>query len=329
MSPSSPQQPGADLPPDFETNMPGDIEVRYCYRHRDRETGVSCTSCGRPICHDCMIPAAVGFRCPECMREQNPRGTRAKVVTRSQTRSRWQGPGGMLGSQGFSITKLLLVINIAYFVVEILTGATGLVGGGNVVQLVRLGALVPAYVAIENDYWRMFTSVFMHSGLLHILFNMWALLVIGNFLESALGRSKFLTVYLLSGFAGSVLVLVAAPVMAATIGASGALFGVFGALGVYSFLNRHRDFTSRAVLNQIVFLLLINLVFTFGFAGRISWQAHIGGLLGGALTMYALMLGGSKDPRGRFDRTDIIVVVLVAAVLVGITWWRVTNFPLF
>jgi membrane associated rhomboid family serine protease len=154
-------------------------------------------------------------------------------VTRAQTRSRWQG--GMLGTQGASATKVILGVNIAYFVVELLSGATTLFGGGGITQLVRLGALVPAYVAIEHDYWRMITSMFMHSGLIHILFNMWALLVIGDFVEAAVGRTRFLAVYFLSGLAGSVMVLVAGQPLQATVGASGALYGVFGALAVYVF----------------------------------------------------------------------------------------------
>ncbi len=325
MSSTSPQQPGADMPPDFETHMPPDLDVRVCYRHPDRETGVSCSSCGRPICHECMIAAPVGFRCPDCVRQQRAQSSRARVVTRAQTRSRWDS--GMLGSHGMSATKVLIAVNVVYFVVELLFGATALFGGGSVMELVRLGAMVPAYVAVKHEYWRMLTSMFMHDGLFHILFNMWALLVIGDFLERVLGRAKFLMVYFLSGLSGSVLILVAGPPLVPTIGASGAIFGVFAALGVYAFLNRGRDFMARGMLNQIIFLLVINLILTFGIA-RISWQAHIGGLIGGAVTMAALMLGGRRDPRGRFETADWIVLAVIALALVAITWWRVVSFPI-
>ena len=92
---SSPLRPvGGDLPPDFHTHMPDDLDVRYCYRHPDRETGVSCSNCGKPICHECMIPAPVGFRCPDCVHTQSGQAPRAKVVTRGQIRSRW-GSGGV------------------------------------------------------------------------------------------------------------------------------------------------------------------------------------------------------------------------------------------
>lgn len=316
--------PGGELPPDFETKMPDDIEVRHCYRHPDRETGVSCSNCGRPICHECMIPAPVGFRCPECVKQQNVRGTRAKVVTRGQMRSRWDA-GAVRGySGGVSVTKVLVALNVIMFVVELLTGATTLFGGGSAQAMVDLGGLWPAAVLQQHEYWRMFTSMFLQDGIFHILFNMWALWVIGGFMEVALGRVKFVLLYFISGFAGSVLVLVAAPANSLVVGASGAIFGVFGALAVHAFLNRGRDFQSRALLGNVLFLLVINLVFTFS-AGRVSWQAHIGGLVAGAATMLAMMLAGRKDPRGKFELADGLAVAGIVLVLVLVTAWQVVT----
>ena len=317
--------PGGDMPPDFETRMPDDLQVRYCYRHPDRETGVSCSSCGRPICHDCMIPAPVGFRCPECVKEQNTGGSRARVVTRGQMRSRWdsgvlQGYGG-----GLSVTKVLVALNVIMFVVELITGASGIMGGGSARAMVDLGGLWPAAVLQGHDYWRMFTTLFLHDGILHLLFNMWALWVIGGFVEAAVGRFKFVLLYFMSGFAGSVLVLLVAPVNSLVVGASGAIFGLFGALAVHAFLNRGRDFQSRALLRNVLFLLVINLVFTFT-ASAISWQAHVGGLVVGAATMFAMMLGGRKDPRRPFELPDGVAVAGIVLVLVVITAWRVLTF---
>lgn len=322
--------PPEALPPDFATRMPDDLEVKYCYRHPQRETGVSCANCGRPICHECMIPAAVGFRCPECVKEQNAGGARAKVVTRGQIRSRWGTAGGVAGRGGITVTKVLVALNVLMFLVELATGATSLMGGGSAAALIRLGALVPyatdaPNVLVTHEYWRMFTSMFLHSGLLHIAFNMWALWVIGEFVEATVGRTKFIILYFVSGFAGSVLVLLAAPVNSLVVGASGAIFGLFGALAVHAFLNRGRDFQSRALLRNILFILAINLVFSFT-AGFVSWQAHVGGLVAGAATMYAFMLGGRRDPRGLFSRTDLISVLIIVLVLVALTWWRVTTF---
>ena len=306
--------PGGELPPDFETKMPEDVSVRHCYRHHDRETGVSCSNCGRPICHECMIPAAVGFRCPECVKEQNAGTSRARVVTRSQTRARWSA-GAMGGQAGLSVTKVLVVINVAVF----LLGLFPYLG----LRIDYYGALIVPAVIIDHQYWRIFTALFVHAGIFHILLNMWALWIVGNFLESSVGRGKFLILYLLSGFAGSVLVLLvpSAPV----VGASGAIFGLFGALAVHAFLNRGRDFQSSAFLRQILFIIVINLVFTFAW-GNISWQAHIGGLIGGAATMFAMMLGGRKDVRRPFELADGIAVAGIAFVLLALTAWQVFTY---
>ena len=317
--------PPGSLPPDFETRMPDDLDVKHCYRHPRRETGVSCSNCDRPICHECMIPAAVGFRCPECVKEQNAGGSRAKVVSRGQIRSRWGAAGGVTGTGGITATKVLVALNVLMFVLEIATGATSLMGGGSGKALVDLGALYVPDVLIGHQYWRMFTSMFLHSGIIHVAFNMWALWAIGGFVEVALGRLKFLIVYFVSGFAGSVLVLIAAPANSLVVGASGAIFGVFGALAVHAYLNRGRDFQSQALLRNVLFILVINLVFSFT-AGFVSWQAHIGGLVAGAATTFVLMLGGRKDPRAPFGRADAIGVILIVLVLVALTWWRVTSF---
>ena len=316
--------PSDALPPDFETRLPDDLDVQHCYRHPQRETGVSCSRCFRPICHECMIPAAVGFHCPECVREQNARGTRAKVVSRGQIRSRWGAAGGVAGTGGVTVTKVLVALNVLMFVLEIATGYSSFMGGGRAGAQVDLGGLAPVQVLIGHQYWRMFSSMFLHSGILHLGLNMWALWVIGGFVEAVLGRTKFIIIYFVSGFAGSVLIILVAPITVTNVGASGAIFGLFGALAVHAFLNRGRDFQSRALLGNIMFLLVINLVFSF--SGGISWQAHIGGLIAGAVMMYAFMLGGQKDPRGPFTRSDIVSVLVIVFVLVALTWWRVTTF---
>jgi membrane associated rhomboid family serine protease len=315
--------PGGDLPPDFETKMPDDLEVKHCYRHHDRETGVSCSNCERPICHECMIPAPVGFRCPECVKEQSAGGSRAKVVTRAQVRSRWSG--ATIGAPaGVSATKVLIALNVIMFVIELVTGYSGVLGGGS--GTVDLGGLAPVQVFLGHDYWRMFTSMFLHGGLIHLAFNMWALWAIGGFIEAAVGRLKFVIIYFVSGFAGSVMVLLAAPANVTVVGASGAIFGLFGALAVHAFLNRGRDFQSRALLGNVLFLLVINLMFSF--RGGISWQAHIGGLIAGAATMAAMMLAGRKDPRRPFELPDGLAVLGIVFVLVALTWWSVVNFTL-
>jgi membrane associated rhomboid family serine protease len=322
--PGPPEPPaGGELPPDFETHMPDDLDVKHCYRHPDRETGVSCSNCGRPICHECMVPAAVGFRCPDCVREQHVGGARARVVSRGQIRSRWGGGGGAMGGSA-TVTKVLIAINVLVFLVEIVVGYSTLFGGSRAGATLDMGGLAPVQVILQHEYWRMFTSMFLHNGLLHIGLNMWALWVIGNFLERAVGRTKYLIIYFVSGFAGSVLIVLLAPLAVTNVGASGAIFGLFGALGVHAFLNRGRDFQSRALLRNILFLLVINLAFSF--SGGISWQAHIGGLVGGVATMFVIMLGGRKDARGPFGTADALGVLVIVLVLIALAWWRVTTF---
>ena len=210
---------------DFELHMPDDLGVEHCYRHPDRETGVRCSECGRPICHECMTPAAVGFRCPECMAEQRQGAGRPRVVTRQQTRSRWQQAGVYGGGSGITVTKALIAINVVVFLVEVATGATS-----NINQLVRLGGLVPAYVIERHEYWRLFAAMFLHESFWHILINMVALWFLGEYTEAVLGRAKFLVLYLVTGLAGSVLVVLLAAPFSVTVGASGAIAGAFAVL---------------------------------------------------------------------------------------------------
>jgi membrane associated rhomboid family serine protease len=245
------------------------------------------------------------------------------VVTRQQTRSRWQR-SAYAGGSGLTATKVLVAINVLVFAVELATGAgsLSLTGAGSGAALQRMGALAPYDVLVAHQYWRMVTVMFLHLDLLHIGFNMWALWVIGPYVEAALGRLKFLVLYLVAGLAASVLILYASPPYALTAGASGAIFGVFGALAIYAFINRKRDVASRAILGNIVFLLILNLAFTFG-VGGISWQGHIGGLVGGTALMGGYMLLGRKSPGGRFTSSDIVVTVAALGLIVVLTYAKV------
>ena len=307
---------------DFEVHMPDDLDVEHCYRHPDRETGVRCANCGRPICHECMVPAAVGFRCPECMAEQRRGAGRPQVVGRRQTRSRWQSSGVMGQARGLTVTKALIAINVAVFLIEYVSGALS-----STAELVRLGGLVPAYVAINHDYWRLFSVMFLHESFLHILFNMFALWFLGEYTEAVLGHVKFLVLYLVTGFAGSVLILLLSPPLVVTVGASGAIFGVFGAMIAYAFLNRHRDYMARAMLGQLMFWLVLNVIFMLS-EPFVSWQGHLGGFVTGIVLMCLFTMFGRKSPFGHFTGSDIALTVAVVAVLLVLTFWRVQTFTL-
>lgn len=305
---------------DLKLRMPDDLDVRHCYRHPDRETGVSCSKCGRPICHECMIPAAVGFRCPECVAQQRRHAGRARVVTRSQTRSRWQG--GTLMGAGATATRTLIALNFVMFVFEVLL-SHGQIGTISTKAAVDLGGLFTPDIAVKHQYWRLFAAMFLHEGILHIGINMLSLYFIGTVFEQLAGRAKYLVIYLVSGIAGNVLVFALAPVYSVTIGASTAIFGIFGALFVYIF--RNRSAYPSQVLGQLTFWMVLNLVFTFTDAG-ISWQGHIGGLVGGVVTLELLTRFGRRPLRTPFVRNDVWAVLAVLAVLVVIVVWRTHSF---
>jgi membrane associated rhomboid family serine protease len=331
--------PPEDMVEDFDLHMPDDMDIRRCYRHPERETGVSCSNCGKPICYECMTPAPVGFRCPDCMAEQRgglraiPGGRavpgvrtgtqqRPRVITRQQTRARWQS-GGLLGTSGSPVTRVLVGMNIAVFILEIATSGGGGLMSGLGGPLYQWGALYPPYIAVNHEYWRLFTAMFLHANLFHILFNMWALYIAGSYLEVLAGRTKYLLIYFISGFAGNVLAYAIGPKGVPVVGASTAIFGLFAALFIYSVHNRHT--VAGMALRSMGFVILINLFITFTMSS-ISWQGHIGGLLGGVAAMEALVLAGRKDIRDRIEFPDGAAVVAIVAVLVLLTIWRSFTF---
>jgi rhomboid protease GluP len=245
------------------------------------------------------------------------------VVPRAQTRGRWQG--GVLGATSAPATRALVIINVAVFIVEVLmSGGNFFTISGDV--LIRLGALVPAFVALKHEYWRLVAPMFLHAGLVHILFNMWALFVLGSYFERAVGWKKFLAVYLIAGLAGNVAAFLLSPSLALMVGASTAIFGIFGAFFMYAFRNRS-DFVANQMMRQIGFLIVINLVITFSIPG-ISWQGHIGGLVGGVVAIEALTRFGQRDLRAPFDAEAVAAIAAIFVVLGALVWWHLQNFVL-
>jgi membrane associated rhomboid family serine protease len=261
---------------------------RTCYRHPDRVTGLSCSECGRAICTECMTMAPVGIRCPEHAGGQ-------RVVARA----------GIFDVVG-PVTRALIAINVGVYIVELLAG-----GGVNGTRgwVFEHGALYGPLVQ-SGDWWRLLTSAFMHYGPFHLLMNMYGLFFAGALLERAIGRWRFLILYLVSGICGSAGVIVydwLANRTTVALGASGALFGVLGALLV---LERRGTLRTEG---QILGLIVINLVFTFAFARLISVGGHVGGLIGGAASMLLLV---SLRPRPALA-TAAVVGVGVAAVVIA------------
>ncbi len=232
-----------------------------CYRHPSRETGVSCSSCGNPICPDCMTPTPVGMRCPDCARQRTPVRT---------LRSMTVDP---------VVTYVLIAINVLVFFGST-AGGSSLTGssGGNVY---RDFALDGPDVA-GGDWWRLITSGFLHYGILHIGLNMYALFWLGRMIEPALGHVRFAALYFTALLAGSFGALLVQP-NALTAGASGAIFGLFAAAFVMA---RNRGIDVMA--SGIGPILLINLVITFLPGSGIAIGGHIGGLIGGAIAAFAI-----------------------------------------
>jgi membrane associated rhomboid family serine protease len=262
---------------------PQELTAPRCYRHTDRETYIRCQRCGRPICPDCMHQAAVGFQCPECVREG------AKTVRQPRTAF-----GGRPVADAL-VTRVLIGINVVVFVLLLVTG------GGRSDLLPQLwlapttlcesdglggcGALLPGVA--DGAPWQLVTSFFTHVQVWHIGFNMLALYVLGPQLEGLLGRARFLALYLLAGLFGSLAVYWLSPVNQPTVGASGAIFGLMGALLVVAV-------KVRGNVQSLLGLLAINAVITLLGASYISWQGHLGGFVGGVLLAVVLVYAPRK-----------------------------------
>jgi membrane associated rhomboid family serine protease len=296
--------------------------VPTCYRHPGREAHIRCQRCDRVICPDCMRPASVGFQCPECVKEG------AKT-----TRSGRTAYGGLRPTDASLTSAVLIALNVAVWIAITVTGGAtselldwlvlrtqGIcqVPGAGGVDVSRAvceqggGQYLPGVV--DGAYWQLVTSMFSHVQLWHIGFNMLALWVLGPQLELAIGRARFLALYFISGLAGSALVLWAAPEYSfgGTLGASGAIFGLMGALAVVA-LKVGGDF--RGVLTWIG----INFVITF-LVANISWQGHVGGFLAGA-AIGAIMVYAPRGPRRTMIQvlgTSAVALFVVAAIAVRI-----------
>jgi rhomboid protease GluP len=190
------------------------------------------------------------------------------------------------------VTRVILGVLLAMFFVQVVYGILvydswmGFMGAGDVQPLVDLGAKVNEYIA-QGEYWRLFTATLLHGGIVHLMFNLYALFAIGPTLEAYLGWRRFLIIYVLGGLFGSLLSYAFSGSI--SVGASGAIFGIIGATTVYFF--RYRDnfgAQGRAILQNMVVVIVINLIFGFSAGGIDNW-GHIGGLLGGALVALGLL----------------------------------------
>jgi len=258
-----------------------------CYRHLDSEAYIRCQRCERYICTQCQHEAAVGFLCSECA-----------GVTKTQA---------LINRSPRSVRRLagnetLLTYSIIALCVVLWLGQIFIPSGFVTLKL--------AYAPMVTPYepWRMITTGFLHAtgSPIHLGLNMYTLYIFGRILEPMLGRLRFATLYLISLFAGSVAVLWLNE-GGVTVGASGAIFGLMGA---YLVVNRTLGYGS----SQITSLIAINLVFSFILPG-VSWQAHVGGLVGGFLVGYIYSITRARSEKNK----QAILLAALVAVLVVVT----------
>jgi membrane associated rhomboid family serine protease len=238
-----------------------------CYRHPGRETGVSCSACGRPICTDCMTATQVGMRCPECAGQRTPVRTLRTLTSRPRA------------------TYALIAINVLAFFSE--QGQLTLAGASIHGTVIEEGILARAPIAIEHQYWRLLTSAFLHENVIHIGFNMLILYFVGRMIEPAIGPARLLAIYFTALFAGSFGALFATS--AASLGASGAIFGLLGGAAVELHARR-----ISIMQSGIGTLIIFNLALSFALP-NISYGAHVGGLIGGALAAYLLRVAAARS----------------------------------
>jgi membrane associated rhomboid family serine protease len=277
-----------------------------CYRHPDRETGLSCSECGRPICTECMTPAAVGIRCPD--HAGSSRRVQAPRIVRRTSR----------GATQALVTRVLIAINVVVYLITVVQGAGINAPGGEVIT--KLALYGPGVA--DGDWWRLFTSAFLHANLIHIGFNMLALWWFGAPVEEYLGRARFIGLYIVSGLAGSAGALTTNK--GYTVGASGAIFGVLGAMAVLEWAS-----TGKLLGGNAITLIAINLAIGVAYntsGGNISIGGHIGGLIGGVLATLAFARWGRGHAAyGRLGITGVAGLVLVGVASIAIAYWQVRG----
>jgi membrane associated rhomboid family serine protease len=267
-----------------------------CYRHPERETWVSCTRCERPICPECLRPAAVGFQCPECVAQGNA------TVRRPTTPY-----GGRISARAGVVSVVLGVLNVVVFVVTVATAPGGLTGNTGSRLFDEL-ELVPLRVAVDGEYWRLIGSAFLHIGLLHLAGNLLALAIVGPALERVFGWWRFLAVYLVAALGGSVAVYLFGSPFGAVAGASGAIYGLFaGTLIVVRKLG----------LDARFMVLAVALNFAVSFAPGISLLGHLGGFVTGGLLSLAMVYAPARSRTPvQIMAIGVLLAVMVSLVLI-------------
>ncbi|MFF5423579.1 MULTISPECIES: rhomboid family intramembrane serine protease [unclassified Streptomyces] len=273
----------------------------HCYRHPGTETGIRCARCEKPICPECMISASVGFQCPDCVRNGSGTGHAADA---NQPRTL---AGGRVAADDRFVTKILVGINLAVYLAVLVAGERF------VDQLVLIGYAFNPFLGevvgvADGEWYRLLTATVLHEEVWHILFNVLGLWVIGGIVEPELGRARYAALCLLSGLSGSTLAYLVAAPNQPSLGASGVVYGLIGAWVVLARRRRHD-------MRPVILFVALSLLMTFTRPG-ISWEAHVGGLVAGAVITYALV----HAPRARrqlvqYGACGLLLAVDVVAVL--------------
>ena len=264
-----------------------------CYRHPDRETRLACSNCGRPVCVDCVRTADVGQRCLECAAP----APGAQALDMDDMRRQAPRPP--------VVTYTVLAISVAIFVLEFVVPSMGMTIRFNLAQINELVA--------AGQWWRLLTAAFLHGGVTHIAFNMYALYLFGPQLEREVGSLPFAAMYVAAALTGGAAFYFAQPEGVA-VGASGAIFGLFGAWLAASYRGRHTAH-GRASLRQLLVLLGINAALGFVPGANIAWEAHAGGLVAGLVIAAVWMLPAL---RRQAALRALVAAVVAAAALVAV-----------
>ena len=275
-------------------HSPGAAGVdQRCYRHPEREAYISCQRCERPICPQCMREASVGFQCPSCVDEG------AKSVRQPKNMA-----GGFVSSTVGRVSMVIIGINVVAYVLQIATGGsngTVSLAGAMIAESGRGPDGQAVTGVLDGGYWRLVTAAFLHNSLLHLAFNMYALYLFGPFVERALGAWRFSVAYLTMAVFSSVVVFVLSDPRTLTVGASGAVFGLFG-MALVLLLKQKQN------VNSLLVLLALNVALSF--RPGISWQGHLGGFVAGLLIAVAI----AYVPR---ERRQIAQIAVLAVLLIG------------
>ena len=229
-----------------------------CVNHSNQVTYVRCSRCENYICTDCMRSASIGYQCPSCASDSTP-------VIKGINRNRF-----IPSQKNTQVTKFLSISLIVIFLFQELTGTL----------LVKSFALFAPLVT-SGEWWRLITAGFLHGSIIHLLFNVYILWVLGSQLENIVGKAKFIIIYFGSLLGGSLASYLFSPFGSYSIGASGAIFGLMGAMLV---VGRKRNLD----ISQITTLVVINVVIGFVLSG-IDWRAQLGGLAAGAFITWVLI----------------------------------------